>query len=380
MKTKITNPFVTGGYVSPEYFCDRQSESTHLINAISSKRNITLISLRRMGKTGLLKHVKYLLTQKKQPAAVIYIDLMPTMNGNEMLNAISSALLRQQQDEKGIFEKFLSLLSTLRPKLTYDSLTGQPSIELKIETPAEIQTGIDNLFRFISGIKHELVFMLDEFQQISQYPEKNMEHMLRTIIQSYPSVPFIFSGSSKHMLEPMFSAAGRPFYQSAQLMYLDKIPEPEYRNFITEKFKSGKKIIHDEALTRIFEWTRLHTFYVQHVCNLLYENNHQTIDNETINHVFQTILASYEPMYISFRKLIPNQQFRLLQAIAVENGIEQPTSGAFIKKHNLVSPSTVASSLAALSEKEMIVEVGDQWLVYDVFFSKWLEYQYGYQK
>jgi hypothetical protein len=104
MKNKITNPFVTGGYMGPEYFCDRQNETDILLKAISSKRNVTLISLRRMGKTGLLKHVKHYLEQipkgyrgEKKAAAVIYVDLMPTMNGNDMLNNISSALLRLKQ-------------------------------------------------------------------------------------------------------------------------------------------------------------------------------------------------------------------------------------------------------------------------------------------
>jgi hypothetical protein len=230
---------------------------------------------------------------------------------------------------------------------------------------------------FISEIRQEMVFMLDEFQQISQYPEKNMEHILRTVIQSYPAIPFVFSGSSKHMLESMFSASGRPFYQSAELMYLDTIPEPEYKRFIIEKFEAGNKQIHEEVLSRIFSWTRLHTFYVQHVCNLLYENSRKDIQNDLVSQVFHQILASYEPMFISFRKLIPGQQFRLLQAIAVENGIDKPTSGAFINKHNLVSASTVATSLKALAEKELIVQSGDQWMVYDVFFSRWLEYQYG---
>ena len=99
MKNKITNPFVSGGYIGPDYFCDRQMETDILLKAISSKRNMTLISLRRMGKTGLLKHVKNHLGQitkgsgaKKKPVAVIYADLMPTMNGNDMMNTISSAL------------------------------------------------------------------------------------------------------------------------------------------------------------------------------------------------------------------------------------------------------------------------------------------------
>ena len=384
MKNKITNPFVTGGYMGPEYFCDRQNETDILLNAIASKRNVTLISLRRMGKTGLLKHSKHFLEQEskgsrkeKKAFAVIYADLMPTMNGNDMLNNISSALLRLKQNEKNFFEKALAVLSTLRPRLTYDNLTGQPTVELKIESSSDIQFGFDHLLRFISEIRQDLVFMFDEFQQITQYPEKNMEQLLRTIIQSYPSIPFIFSGSSKHMLEPMFSAAGRPFYQSAELMFLDKIPEPDYRKFILEKFETGGITINDDGISRILNWTRLHTYYVQYVCNLLFEAGIKVIEKDLISQIFHRILTSYEPLFANYRNLIPGHQFKLLQAIAVEDGIAQPTSGAFIRDHKLTSASSVTTSLKALSEKEMIIQSGNQWLVYDVFFSRWLQYQYG---
>ena len=179
------------------------------------------------------------------------------------------------------------------------------------------------------------------------------------------------------MLEPMFSSAGRPFYQSADLMYLDKINGPDYRKFIMEKFESGGLKIDDEALSGIFRWTRLHTFYVQHVCNLLFETDRKVIDQDLINEVFHGILSSHEPLFSSYRNLIPGHQYRLLQAIAVEDGIAQPTSGAFIKDHKLTSASSVATSLKALSEKEMIIQSGNKWEVYDVFFSRWLQYQYG---
>jgi uncharacterized protein len=384
MKNKISNPFVTGGYLEPDYFCDRQAETDMLLKAISSKRNITLISLRRMGKTGLLKHVKYHLgdapkgtEKKKKPVAVIYVDLMPTMNGNDMMNTVSSALLRLKQDEKSFPAKVLNGLARLRPKISFDSLTGQPAVELKVESSSDIQFGFDHLLHFISEIKQDIVFMFDEFQHISMYPEKNIENLLRTIIQSYPGIPFIFSGSSKHMLEPMFSAAGRPFYQSAELMYLDKIPAPEYKKFIVKKFESAGRKIDDGSISRVFDWTRLHTFYVQHVCNLLFETGSEVVDQNLINEVFSRILTSHEPLFESYRNLIPGHQYRVLQAIAVEDGIAQPTAGAFIKDHLLTTASSVATSMKALAEKEMIVQSENKWIVYDVFFSRWLQYQYG---
>jgi DNA-binding MarR family transcriptional regulator len=109
----------------------------------------------------------------------------------------------------------------------------------------------------------------------------------------------------------------------------------------------------------------------------LFEADLKVIDQDLISQVFHRILTSHEPLFASYRNLIPGHQYRLLQAIAVEDGIAQPTSGAFIKDHKLTSASSVTTSLKALSEKEMIVQSGNQWLVYDVFFSRWLQYQYG---
>jgi AAA+ ATPase superfamily predicted ATPase len=376
MKTEITNPFVTGGYLGPEYFCNRTEETKRLLDAISSKRNLTLISLRRMGKTGLLKHVKYQLEHLKKPFAVVYIDLLPTMNGNEMLNALSSALYRVRKSEKNFMERMLSIMASLRPRLTMDAFTGEPSIELKIETASGIQSGLETILGLISEIKQDIVFMFDEFQQIAKYPEKNIEQMLRTVIQTYPSVSFIFSGSSKHMLENMFMSPGRPFYQSSELMYLDRIKSDDYNIFIHENFHQARKTIDDGSIDRIFNWTRRHTFYVQYVLNLLFEKVEKTIGNEQVNEVLLKIITEFEPQYISYRNLLPPHQYRLLMAIAVEDGVIQPTSGEFIRKNDLTSPSSVSTSLKALAEKEMIVYELNRWNVYDVFFSRWLEYHY----
>jgi AAA+ ATPase superfamily predicted ATPase len=376
MKTEIINPFITGGYVSPEYFCNRAEETKRMTDAISSRRNLTLISLRRMGKTGLLKHVKYQLEHIKKPFAVIYVDLLPTMNGNEMLNSISSALYRVQKSEKNFLEKMLGFMASLRPRLTMDPLTGEPSIELQVESSSGIKSGLEQILRLISDIKQDIVFMFDEFQQIVNYPEKNIEPMLRSVIQTYPVVPFIFSGSSKHMLENMFMSPGRPFYQSSELMYLDRIKTDDYRVFIKEKFILGKIEIDDLSIKKVFDWTRLHTYYVQYVCNHLYGKGENTIRGEQVNAVFHQILTDFEPQYINYRNLLPLHQFRLLKAIAVGNGVTQPTSGDFIRKNDLTSPSSVSTSLKALADKEMIVYDLNRWNIYDVFFSRWLEYHY----
>lgn len=52
----IENPFITYGYESAEYFCDRESETEQLISLLVNGNHTALISPRRMGKTGLIRH------------------------------------------------------------------------------------------------------------------------------------------------------------------------------------------------------------------------------------------------------------------------------------------------------------------------------------
>jgi uncharacterized protein len=43
---KLANPFVYQGYESPEYFCDRETETKTLLSHLKNGRNITLINLK----------------------------------------------------------------------------------------------------------------------------------------------------------------------------------------------------------------------------------------------------------------------------------------------------------------------------------------------
>ena len=53
---KIINPFIVSGKIEPDFFCDRVKESEYLIKTLTNGNNIVLISPRRMGKTGLIRH------------------------------------------------------------------------------------------------------------------------------------------------------------------------------------------------------------------------------------------------------------------------------------------------------------------------------------
>ena len=52
----IKNPFLTYGYNGPEYFCDRVEETKRLTSLLVNGNHVALMSPRRMGKTGLIRH------------------------------------------------------------------------------------------------------------------------------------------------------------------------------------------------------------------------------------------------------------------------------------------------------------------------------------
>ena len=62
----LKNPFITSGYESAEYFCDREQESENLIREVTNGNNLALISTRRMGKTGLIQHLSLIHISKNK--------------------------------------------------------------------------------------------------------------------------------------------------------------------------------------------------------------------------------------------------------------------------------------------------------------------------
>ena len=89
---KLANPFICQGYESPEYFCDREVETATLLSHLKNGRNVTLISPRRIGKTGLIKNTFFYL-QEEENYTVCLTELMFTDNDElsgliaRMLNA-----------------------------------------------------------------------------------------------------------------------------------------------------------------------------------------------------------------------------------------------------------------------------------------------------
>jgi hypothetical protein len=265
------------------------------------------------------------------------------------------------------------LFTSLRPTITFEHITGLPNIQFRLETEKDIAQTLEQVFKYIKKQKKRVVIAIDEFQQITDYPEKNIEAILRANIQKATNTTFIFSGSHKHILLSIFREYGRPFYQSTELHLLEKIKDEYYKKFIKSKFEKGGKKIKVAQAERILEITRTHTFYVQFLCNRLYSHSVQSITDEIIGKTLLEILSENESVYINYRNLLTESQWNLLRAIAKEGSAKKLLSRKFIQTYKLSAASSVQAAIGALTDKEMIYKTGDSYYVYDVFLERWLE-------
>ena len=371
-----SNPFPLSAYVSPELFCDREDETARLLTSFRSGVNTTLIAQRKIGKTGLIKHAFHRLSKSKK-ATCLYVDIMHTQNLQDFVNELAKAIIGKLDSKPAwMMKKIMDVLAFFRPMLSYDSLTGEPNVTLMMAHPGDAMLSLENIFNYLKeqSKNQTVIIALDEFQQILEYPEKNVEARLRGFIQFMSNVRFVFSGSHKHMMIKMFMDSSRPFYQSTDWMTLKKITPEAYKPFIKKQFARGKIKITNEEIEYILVWTRTHTYYVQALCNKLFEAGEKQLTRDIIHKSMYQILENNEAIYYSYRNLLTMPQWNLLKALAKEDGVKNILAQSFLQKHELTAASSVKTSLTALIEKEMIAQDDDgSYHVYDVFFSRWLE-------
>ena len=122
----LRNPFVLNGYIGKEYFCDREHEVQKLLEHISNGVNVTLVSPRRVGKTGLIEHLFHQ-KEVEENYYTFLIDIYATKTIEEMVAQMAK-----------------SILSTLKSP----------------------QNSLDEIFRYIENADKPCIVAIDEFQTI----------------------------------------------------------------------------------------------------------------------------------------------------------------------------------------------------------------------
>lgn len=377
---KTINPFIVSGKIEPEYFCDRVSESASLIKSLTNGNNLVLISPRRMGKTGLIQYC-----YGKEPISdnyhTIFIDILHTTSLREFTFLFGKSIFETILPlGLKVLTSFVHTLKSLSGKFSIDLVTNMPTFNLELGDITHPALTLEEIFTYLENADKPCIVAFDEFQQIANYPEKNIEALLRTHVQQASNTHFIFAGSEYHIMQKMFMSSARPFYNSADTLELRAIDIDVYTQFVIEHMNRGKRTVSQELVKLVYRLYRGNTYAMQKTFNELYaittEGSIATID--MVVTAINNVIDSKEPMFREQLSNIPDKHKPLLYAIAQVGEAEHITSAKFVKDRKLASASAVQFAATQLLSKGVITKLAGKYHINDPFFALWINRLYGH--
>ena len=373
LKEQVINPFFIGKYIGDHYFCDREKDTQALVKHIINGRNIALISPRRLGKSGLIHHT-FNRPEIKDSYITIYVDIYSTQNLAEFAKALSEAIIRTIKIEKSWPEKFLAFMKSLKLGFKIDSISGEPAIDICVGDIEFPEKTVRELFEYLEILPRPCVLAIDEFQQIREYPEKGIEAYIRTIVQGCPHTSFIFCGSKRHIMTDMFFSPSKPFFQSVISQSLHPIPMDVYIDFAGRLFAERGKFLDKFVAEVVYKMFDGCTWYVQMMMNEMFALTEKgsVCTTEYIDFAWDNIIMSQEDRYQSILYHLAPKQKQILYAIAKDGKAANITSSDFIKRHRLVSASSVQAAIKPLLKHDIITCEEGTFRIYDYFFAAYL--------
>lgn len=371
----IENPFIVVGKVKPAYFCDRKEESKRLIRCLTNGGNIVVMSPRRVGKTQL---IQYCFDQPKisDHYITIFIDILKTSSLNEFIYELGKAVFDTLAGQgQKMLKKLLATMHSLTGNLTFNPVTGMPKLGISIGDIQNPVYSLEEIFNTLAETGKKCIIAIDEFQQIVNYPEKNIEALLRTYIQQQNNTQFIFAGSERHLLEEMFLDAARPFYNSADVMNVDVIDKAKYAEFVHHHFTMNDKQIADDAISSVYDTFAGNTYYNQKTFREAFAMTAtgSICTQETTDLVIHQMVMDSDRRYSEILARLALPQKELLYAIAKEGRAEQITSGRFIRRHSLKSASSIQSATKKLLAYGLVSTEQGAYYIADQLMGLWLK-------
>lgn len=375
----IKNPFVVAGRISREYFCDRDKEKKAICKSITNGNNLVLISPRRMGKTGLIRYC-FENEFDEDGYYTFFIDIMHTTSLQEFTYLLGRKIYEAiVPRSRKMLTAFIQTIKSISSQFGFDPITNTPTFNLNLGDIIKPELTLEEIFRYLENADKPCIVAIDEFQQIAKFPEKNIEALLRTHIQTMTNCQFIFAGSEYHVMQEIFLSAVHPFYNSADILELKPIEKDYYTDFVEKWMNKYDKHIDRNDISEVYQLFRGNTYGMQRTFNEVFasvddgENCSRNIIIQSIN----DIIDSKEPLFQEMLSNIPEKQKPLLYAIAEEGEVERITSANFIKKHKLSSASANQYAAKQLINYGIVTKLHNKYSISEQFFDIWINRMYG---
>lgn len=373
--TNTKNPFFTGTIAPGQPFCNRIKEQHTLMQHADSGMNVVLFAPRRYGKTSLVQRVQARL-EKENGHCVIYAQFFRLMSVDDLVDRLAKAIFKGLHRHLSLLEKgrrFLRYFPTFSVGFSLNP-DGTPGIsvsptERRMESLDRLESLLSDISLFLENEDTQVTIALDEFQDIVDLKDGRVEALLREHIQRHRAT-YIFLGSRRRVLQEIFTAKERPFYQSATMMELAPLPHGELVEFICDQFAHAGKTCPQENAIKLVDLVRQYPYYAQALAYRAFSLCTKTCTDENITTAYSEMMDNERYGYQAIVQSLSAAHLKFLCAISSQP-FAQITSSDFLQKHGL-SLGGVQHATRHLRDMDIIEKINEGWTVVDPIFEDWL--------
>ncbi len=368
----MESPFVFGKVVINKQFANRKSDLARLSTNFRSKTNTVIISPRRWGKSSLIAQTISELSQMSF-YNFCFLDLFKVRNEQDLYRYFVNELIKstaKNLDERiGYINEFLLKAKT---QLAL-GITAENEFDVQFEFKQKFTEDVLLIANEIAKKKNvTLVLCIDNFQNILNFQNSiGFQRRLRSLFEHQNRVVLCLYGSRRSQMNEIFTNPDMPFYGFGDILYLDKIPAPEFSAYVQRQFSDTNKTIAKMYSDRLVELMQCHPFYVQQLAHIVWTLTDKLVNDQVLEKAVEELAERNLLLFQKEFDSLSNQQVSLLRAFLEE---DQPkfTSKETMHKYNLQSSAGVIRAMEGLEKKEIIDRFNGQVTFSDPAFRLWL--------
>jgi hypothetical protein len=373
-----TNPFVYGEIVTAGAFANRVDERERLRHDLAAGQKVFLISPRRYGKSSLIRDV--LAGLRASGVLTVEVTVAASSSYVGFLEDYARALVAADPPVNGLRGWALEALHGLAPELRFTAAErhGLAVSFPRARSAREIARLANEVFalpgRIAGARRRRMAVALDEFQTVASFDGGNVEHALRTAVQSQRDVGYVFAGSEPSLMEQMLTVR-RPFFKAGPVMRLDKIAPAEFAAFIEARFRSSGMKFEPGLGEAIVDLAGNVPYDVQRLAHELWDDargdRRTLVRLEDLHATLTRLLGQHQTMFEEAWLRLTLAQRAVLRALVIEDG-RAILSADVRARHRLGGPSSVQSALAALGRYDVVMKEAGRYSVTDSLFREWI--------
>ncbi|MCK4423936.1 MAG: ATP-binding protein, partial [Candidatus Omnitrophica bacterium] len=352
-------------------------EVKDLLLDLKRGQNVIVFSPRRYGKTSLIKKVLSIL--EKEKVLVFYIDLYAATTKRKFIDIYARAVARGTKGKiQTIVNNLKIILPALIPKIVVKG-EGTPDFEFDYgRKVTNLSPILDDLYesveKYAKTKKKKAVVVFDEFQEILNLEDEDVERTMRSSIQGQKNTTYVFMGSKKHLIEKLFENANRPFYKSGRLFPLYKIGANKFSVFIKKKFSISNINLTQNIITQILDVSECHPYYTQMLCSVIWDRclGKEKITKQDVIRASDELISREAQIYFNIWDNLPSKQKMFLESLVLEGSSSNIYSQDFCSKYELGTVSNLQKTVKMLIKKGLVEKENGSLIIADIFLKKWI--------